>query len=74
MESSWKKQNQPKNEEKDQKEMFHVIHKVPSGDGPYVRAKHAQVQFAPYLFILVSVHLSTYISKLARTFSSLLRD
>ncbi|KAM7527384.1 hypothetical protein LguiB_030794 [Lonicera macranthoides] len=24
-------------------ELFHVIHKVPSGDGPYVRAKHAQV-------------------------------
>ncbi|KAK3003917.1 hypothetical protein RJ639_019042 [Escallonia herrerae] len=23
---------------------FHVIHKVPSGDGPYVRAKHAQVK------------------------------
>ncbi|EPS63346.1 hypothetical protein M569_11439, partial [Genlisea aurea] len=22
---------------------FHVIHKVPSGDGPYVRAKHAQL-------------------------------
>lgn len=25
------------------KELYHVIHKVPSGDGPYVRAKHAQV-------------------------------
>ncbi|CAN0897879.1 Protein SULFUR DEFICIENCY-INDUCED 1 [Linum grandiflorum] len=24
-------------------ELFHVIHKVPSGDGPYVRAKHAQL-------------------------------
>ncbi|GAB4830185.1 Protein SULFUR DEFICIENCY-INDUCED 1 [Ancistrocladus abbreviatus] len=24
-------------------EMFHMIHKVPSGDGPYVRAKHAQI-------------------------------
>lgn len=23
--------------------LFHVIHKVPSGDGPYVRAKHAQL-------------------------------
>lgn len=23
--------------------LFHVIYKVPSGDGPYVRAKHAQV-------------------------------
>ncbi|KAL8139117.1 hypothetical protein V2J09_005118 [Rumex salicifolius] len=30
-------------EDKDkEKEMFHVIHKVPSGDGPYVRAKQAQ--------------------------------
>lgn len=28
---------------KKEKEPFHVIHKVPSGDGPYVRAKHAQV-------------------------------
>lgn len=28
----------------DQREaMFHAIHKVPSGDGPYVRAKHAQL-------------------------------
>ncbi|GAB4841307.1 Protein SULFUR DEFICIENCY-INDUCED 1 [Ancistrocladus abbreviatus] len=26
-----------------EREMFHVIHKVPSGDGPYVRAKHAQL-------------------------------
>ncbi|CAM9002641.1 unnamed protein product [Rhodiola kirilowii] len=25
------------------KELYHVIHKVPSGDGPYVRAKHAQL-------------------------------
>lgn len=24
-------------------EPFHVIHKVPFGDGPYVRGKHAQV-------------------------------
>ncbi|XP_044503562.1 protein SULFUR DEFICIENCY-INDUCED 1-like isoform X2 [Mangifera indica] len=23
--------------------LFHVIHKVPAGDGPYVRAKHAQL-------------------------------
>lgn len=28
---------------KENKELFHVVHKVPSGDGPYVRAKHAQV-------------------------------
>ncbi|KAL2238670.1 protein SULFUR DEFICIENCY-INDUCED 1 [Sesamum indicum] len=28
---------------KKEKDLFHVIHKVPSGDGPYVRAKHAQL-------------------------------
>nr|XP_016471975.1 PREDICTED: protein SULFUR DEFICIENCY-INDUCED 1-like [Nicotiana tabacum] len=28
---------------KENKELFHVVHKVPSGDGPYVRAKHAQL-------------------------------
>ncbi|KAL8029244.1 hypothetical protein ABFX02_14G214200 [Erythranthe guttata] len=28
---------------KKEKDNFHVIHKVPSGDGPYVRAKHAQL-------------------------------
>ncbi|KAL5997020.1 hypothetical protein ACLOJK_007946 [Asimina triloba] len=25
-------------------EMYHVIHKVPAGDSPYVRAKHLQIQ------------------------------
>ncbi|KAI3449874.1 hypothetical protein Pfo_006539 [Paulownia fortunei] len=39
MESGLKK-NSPQKKEKD---LFHVIHKVPSGDGPYVRAKHAQL-------------------------------
>ncbi|GJY17493.1 sulfur deficiency-induced 1-like protein [Tanacetum coccineum] len=24
------------------KDQFHIVHKVPSGDGPYVKAKHAQ--------------------------------
>jgi hypothetical protein len=27
------------------KDLFHVIHKVPAGDSPYVRAKHLQVHF-----------------------------
>ncbi|KAG9446910.1 hypothetical protein H6P81_013038 [Aristolochia fimbriata] len=27
----------------ERKDLFHVIHKVPSGDSPYVRAKHAQL-------------------------------
>lgn len=25
-------------------DLFHVIHKVPSGDSPYVKAKHVQVR------------------------------
>jgi hypothetical protein len=25
-------------------DLFHVIHKVPAGDSPYVRAKHVQVK------------------------------
>jgi hypothetical protein len=29
-----------RNKEDDQ---IHIVHKVPSGDGPYVKAKHAQV-------------------------------
>lgn len=28
---------------KKEKEVYHVIHKVPYGDGPYVKAKHAQL-------------------------------
>ena len=24
-------------------DLFHVVHKVPAGDSPYVRAKHLQV-------------------------------
>ncbi|KAJ8749488.1 hypothetical protein K2173_025683 [Erythroxylum novogranatense] len=30
-------------EKEKEKDFFHVIHKVPSGDGPYVKAKHAQL-------------------------------
>lgn len=32
---------------KREKDNFHVIHKIPYGDGPYVRAKHAQVSLSP---------------------------
>lgn len=32
-----------KGSEDDEHHLFHVIFKVPAGDGPYVRAKHAQV-------------------------------
>lgn len=28
---------------KNEKDLYHVNHKVPAGDGPYVRAKHAQL-------------------------------
>ncbi|XP_051141585.1 protein SULFUR DEFICIENCY-INDUCED 1-like isoform X2 [Andrographis paniculata] len=38
-----KKDSSSSPEKKDQKDLFHVINKVPSGDGPYVRAKRAQV-------------------------------
>jgi len=27
----------------EKKDLFHVVHKVPAGDSPYVRAKHLQV-------------------------------
>ncbi|KAL3645077.1 Protein SULFUR DEFICIENCY-INDUCED 1 [Castilleja foliolosa] len=40
MESGSKKNH---SREKKEKGLFHVIHKVPSGDGPYVRAKHSQL-------------------------------
>ncbi|GER25010.1 tetratricopeptide repeat protein [Striga asiatica] len=39
MESGFKKYSGQKKEN----DLFHVIHKVPCGDGPYVRAKHAQL-------------------------------
>ncbi|XP_059625205.1 protein SULFUR DEFICIENCY-INDUCED 1-like [Cornus florida] len=39
---------------KKEKDLFHVIHKVPFGDGPYVRAKHAQlVQKDPEVAIVL---------------------
>jgi hypothetical protein len=28
----------------EKKDLFHVVHKVPAGDSPYVRAKHLQVR------------------------------
>lgn len=31
------------NSRRKEEDQFHIIHKVPSGDGPYVKAKHAQV-------------------------------
>ncbi|KAL4558586.1 hypothetical protein LXL04_036787 [Taraxacum kok-saghyz] len=31
------------NSRKKEEDQFHIIHKVPSGDGPYVKAKHAQL-------------------------------
>ncbi|CAI9300799.1 unnamed protein product [Lactuca saligna] len=31
------------NSRRKEEEQFHIIHKVPSGDGPYVKAKHAQL-------------------------------
>lgn len=31
-------------------DLFHVIHKVPAGDSPYVRAKHVQVSAFFFFF------------------------
>jgi hypothetical protein len=33
----------------DKKDLFHVVHKVPAGDSPYVIAKHLQVTVLPAL-------------------------
>lgn len=44
--SERKKRNSPQSEESD---LFHVIHKVPAGDSPYVRAKHVQVRDLNFL-------------------------
>jgi hypothetical protein len=33
----------------EKKDLFHVVHKVPAGDSPYVRAKHLQVDVLPAL-------------------------
>lgn len=33
----------------DKKDLFHVVHKVPAGDSPYVVAKHLQVTVLPSL-------------------------
>lgn len=38
--------------------MFHVIHKLPYGDGPYVRAKHAQVLFLSLISFFDLHHLN----------------
>lgn len=36
-------------------ELFHVIHKVPCGDTPYVKAKHAQVNIFKLWFIFICI-------------------
>lgn len=47
MEESWKISPEKGGKKKD---LFHVIHKVPFGDGPYDRAKHVQVMKPRLLF------------------------
>lgn len=34
-------------------EPFHVIHKVPSGDSPYVKAKQVQVRYISTFFVYI---------------------
>lgn len=42
--NDYSSKNNQKGDTKGKKDdLYHVIHKVPSGDTPYVRAKHAQV-------------------------------
>lgn len=41
----------------EKKDLFHVVHKVPAGDSPYVRAKHLQV-IALVLLLLCSCRFS----------------
>lgn len=33
-------------------DLFHIIHKVPSGDSPYVKAKQVQVTFFFFFFVV----------------------
>ncbi len=40
-----------KKEEDSPSPLYHVIHKLPPGDSPYVRAKHVQVIFFSFLFL-----------------------
>lgn len=44
---------------KSREDIYHVIHKVPNGDSPYVKAKHAQVNlFSIGIYICPSIYLS----------------
>jgi len=36
-------------------DLYHVIHKVPYGDTPYVKAKHAQVYLYVYLYVYIYI-------------------
>lgn len=48
--------------EKKEKEQFHVFHKVPSGDGPYVRAKHVQViMFIIFFLSIISIYVYRHV-------------
>lgn len=50
-------------------DLYHVIHKVPYGDSPYVKAKHAQV----YMLLPFSIwlHFSVFlVSEKCRAFCS----
>jgi len=43
----------------DKKDLFHVVHKVPAGDSPYVIAKHLQVTVLPALANYSCLFLTT---------------
>lgn len=44
---------------KQEKDSYHIIHKVPHGDGPYVKAKHAQVcsicVYVLFIFLILNL-------------------
>jgi len=43
------------------RDLFHVVHKVPAGDSPYVRAKHVQVLILNGFFVVwVNGFLKTF--------------
>ena len=56
------------NNNNNDKDSLHALYKVPSGDGPYVRAKHAQVFFYIlflffffFLIILIFIFIPRFI-------------
>lgn len=56
--ASDKNQRWPTHAQSAKADLFHAIHKVPSGDSPYVRAKHVQVSAFSTLFLFLDSALA----------------